>query len=106
MKNKESLSKIEKARNERDVKSKELHEESLSKIEKARNERDVKSKELHEESLSKIEKARNERDVKSKELQETEIRISSLNDFINEDKSAANIDSWLNTSGLKKINRL
>jgi len=84
------------------VKSKVLHEESLSKIEKARNERDVKSKELHEESLSKIEKARNERDVKSKELQETEIRISSLNDFINEDKSAANIDSWLNTSGIGK----
>jgi chromosome segregation protein len=101
-KRKESLSKIEKARNERDVKSKELHEESLSKIEKARNERDVKSKELHEESLSKIEKARNERDVKSKELQETEIRISSLNDFINEDKSAANIDSWLDTSAIEK----
>ena len=76
--------------------------ESLSKIEKARNERDVKSKELHQESLSKIEKARNERDVKSKELQETEIRISSLNDFINEDKSSANIDSWLNTAGIEK----
>ena len=54
------------------------------------------------ESLSKIEKARNERDVKSKELQETEIRISSLNDFINEDKSSANIDSWLNTAGIEK----
>jgi chromosome segregation protein len=80
----------------------EKRKESLSKIEKARNDRDVKSKELHEESLSKIEKARNDRDVKSKELQETEIRISSLNDFINEDKSAANIDSWLNTSGIEK----
>ena len=54
------------------------------------------------ESLSKIEKARNERDVKSKELQETEIRISSLNDFINEDKNSANIDSWLNTAGIEK----
>ena len=54
------------------------------------------------ESLSKIEKARNERDVKAKELQETEIRISSLNDFINEDKSSANIDSWLNTAGIEK----
>ena len=62
----------------------------------------MKSKELHQESLSKIEKARNERDVKSKELQETEIRISSLNDFINEDKSSANIDSWLNTAGIEK----
>ncbi len=80
----------------------EKRKESLSKIEKARNERDVKSKELHEESLSKIEKARNERDVKSKELQETEIRISSLNDFINEDKSIDNIDSWLDTSAIEK----
>ncbi|MDC6484837.1 hypothetical protein PQZ09_02755 [Methylophilaceae bacterium] len=101
-KRKESLTKIEKARNEKDVKSKELHEESLTKIEKARNEKDLKSKELHEESLTKIEKARNERDAKSKELQETEIRISSLNDFISEDKSAGNIDSWLNASGIKK----
>ena len=99
---KEALSKIEKARNDRDVKSKELHEESLSKIEKARNDRDVKSKELHEESLSKIEKARNDRDVKSKELQETEIRISSLNDFINEDKSSGNVDSWLENEGVNK----
>jgi len=80
----------------------EKRKESLSKIEKARNERDLKSKELQEESLSKIEKARNERDLKSKELQETEIRISSLNDFINEDKDAANIDSWLNTSAIEK----
>ncbi len=99
---KEVLSKIEKARNDRDVKSKELHEESLSKIEKARNDRDVKSKELHEESLSKIEKARNDRDLKSKELQETEIRISSLNDFINEDKSSGNVDSWLKNVGVNK----
>jgi len=99
---KEVLSKIEKARNDRDVKSKELQEESLSKIEKARNDRDVKSKELHEESLSKIEKARNDRDVKSKELQETEIRISSLNDFINEDKGSGNVDSWLENAGVSK----
>ena len=76
--------------------------EALSKIEKARNDRDVKSKELHEESLSKIEKARNDRDVKSKELQETEIRISSLNDFINEDKSSGNVDSWLENEGVNK----
>ena len=76
--------------------------EVLSKIEKARNDRDVKSKELHEESLSKIEKARNDRDVKSKELQETEIRISSLNDFINEDKSSGNVDSWLENVGVNK----
>ena len=76
--------------------------EVLSEIEKARNDRDVKSKELHEESLSKIEKARNDRDVKSKELQETEIRISSLNDFINEDKSSGNVDSWLENVGVNK----
>jgi len=99
---KESLSKIEKARHDRDLKSKELHEESLSKIEKARHHRDLKSKELHEESLSKIEKARHDRDLKSKELQEIEIRISSLNDFINEDKSSGNIDSWLEKVGINK----
>ena len=25
-----------------------------------------------------------------------------MNDFINEDKSSANIDSWLNTAGIEK----
>ena len=59
---------------------------------------DAKLKEV----LSKIEKARNDRDVKSKELQETEIRISSLNDFINEDKSSGNVDSWLENVGVNK----
>ena len=54
------------------------------------------------ESLSKIEKARHDRDLKSKELQEIEIRISSLNDFINEDKSSGNIDSWLEKVGINK----
>ena len=54
------------------------------------------------ESLSKIEKARHERDLKSKELQEAEIRISSLNEFINEDKSSGNIDSWLEKVGINK----
>ena len=59
---------------------------------------DAKLKEV----LSKIEKARNDRDVKSKELQETEIRISSLNDFINEDKGSGNVDSWLENAGVSK----
>ena len=59
---------------------------------------DAKLKEV----LSKIEKARNDRDVKSKELHETEIRISSLNDFINEDKSSGNVDSWLKNVGVNK----
>ena len=59
---------------------------------------DAKLKEV----LSKIEKARNDRDVKSKELHETEIRISSLNDFINEDKSSGNVDSWLENVGVNK----
>ena len=99
---KELLAKIEKARNEKDLKSKELHQELLAKIEKARNEKDLKSKELHQELLAKIEKARNDKDLKSKELQETEIRISSLKDFINEDKSPRNIDSWLASAGINK----
>ena len=57
---------------------------------------------MHQELLAKIEKARNEKDLKSKELQETEIRISSLKDFINEDKSPRNIDSWLASAGINK----
>ena len=76
--------------------------EFLSIINKARQDRESKSKELHQESLSRIEKARQDRESKSKELQEIQVRINSLNDFINEDKSEDGIGSWLDAAGIPK----
>ena len=91
----------EKARNDRNYKSKELRELSQQRIEKARNDRNYKSKELRELSQQRIEKARNDRDSKSKESHETEVRISSLKDFIHEDKSSESVDEWLKNSSIE-----
>ena len=72
-----------------------------SQYEKARNDRNYKSNELRELSQQRIEKARNDRDVASKELNETEVRISSLKDFIHEDKSSDSLDEWLKNSSIE-----
>ena len=72
-----------------------------SQYEKARNDRNYKSNELRELSQQRIEKARNDRDVASKELNETEVRISSLKDFIHEDKSSDSLDDWLENSSIE-----
>ena len=94
-------SQYEKARNDRNYKSNELRELSQQRIEKARNDRNYKSNELRELSQQRIEKARNDRDVASKELNETEVRISSLKDFIHEDKSSDSLDEWLKNSSIE-----
>ena len=72
-----------------------------TQAEKARNDRNYKSKELRELSQQRIEKARNDRDSKSKESHETEVRISSLKDFIHEDKSSESVDEWLKNSSIE-----
>ena len=72
-----------------------------SQYEKARNDRNYKSNELRELSQQRIEKARNDRDVASKELNEIEVRISSLKDFIHEDKSSDSLDEWLKNSSIE-----
>ena len=78
-----------------------MRELSQQRIEKARNDRNYKSKELRELSQQRIEKARNDRDSKSKESHETEVRISSLKDFIHEDKSSESVDEWLKNSSIE-----
>ena len=72
-----------------------------TQAEKARNDRNYKSKELRELSQQRIEKARNDRDSKSKESHETEVRISSLKDFIHEDRSSESVDEWLKNSSIE-----
>ena len=72
-----------------------------SQYEKARNDRNYKSNELRELSQQRIEKARNDRDAISKDLNETEVRISSLKDFIHEDKSSDSLDEWLKNSSIE-----
>ena len=51
-------------------------------------------------SSVKIETARNKRDDNFKKLSETEVRISSLNDFIQDDIKSGDIKSWLTKIGI------
>ena len=49
---------------------------------------------------NKVGQIRLERDNKAKQLHETEIRISSLLEFLNKDKESDEVSSWLNAVGI------
>ncbi|MFL2980956.1 MAG: chromosome segregation SMC family protein [Methylophilaceae bacterium] len=95
-----ATTKIQKARSDRESNFQKLREESLAKITKTREDIDANLKKLREESLAKIESSRNKRDINFKKLSETEVRINSLNDFIESDIKLDDIQSWLKKAGV------